>query len=150
MKLDFGSGHNPLLGFKTCDITEGADYRFNSVLYEIPLPDNSVSELHYRNTLHHIRCLDLLAAEFYRIMMPGAKLVIIEVTRKAYQINKFLDSLWYRGIIPRPEIWCSEEYRDYIKIFKEWFKFNQYETKNEKEIVVFIKEDSQNLIDLWA
>jgi len=38
-KLDFGSGYNPVDGFKTCDINGYVDYYFDPIEYKIDSED---------------------------------------------------------------------------------------------------------------
>ena len=141
MLLDFGSGYRPREGFHTCDVSGWAiDYRFDTGYYIIEgLKANSVLLLHCRNVLHHIPKLEYLAQEFHRVLMPGGLLQIIDCAREHYPANVFLDRLWYRGVIPRPDVWYSEYYRDYGIVFSELFTLVNYHRQGEKEFYLFRK-----------
>jgi ubiquinone/menaquinone biosynthesis C-methylase UbiE len=122
IKIDFGSGYNPLPGYKKCDITNSPslDYFFDLNIYRIiNCEDNSVDEICCKNVLHHVRDIRRLFFEFRRILRPGKILKIVEPTREAFPANVFLDFLWYRGIIYRPEVWFSNVYRNYHKDLEE-------------------------------
>lgn len=141
MLLDFGSGYAPRAGYKTCDVTGWAiDYRFDTRYYTIEgVPDNSVWILHCRNVLHHIPKLERLAEEFLRVLAPGGLLEVIDCAPEAYGANVFLDRLWYRGIIPRPEVWFAERYRDYSAILRQYFHQLSCHQRGEKEHYLFQK-----------
>ncbi len=148
MKIDFGSGYNPKQGYKSCDFTENPILDFQVKNYKIysdiniELPQNSVDEFYVRNTLHHIKDLSLILQMFYFYLKNNGKLIIIDCRSDFYEKNLFLDKLWYRYIIPRPEIWFSNTYRNYKKIaLKVGFKLIKEKIKNEKEIFEFIKEN---------
>lgn len=122
MKLDFGSGHRPQRGYMTCDCTgsPGVDYYFNPVKYRVMrCRPNSFSTIRCRNVLHHVPDIKKLFIEFARILRPNGYLVIIEPSNSAYPANHFLDTLWYRGIIPRREVWFSPQWREYRKYLTE-------------------------------
>jgi len=141
MLLDFGSGYRPRKGFKTCDVSGWAvDYHFDTGYYIIEgLVANSVFFLHCRNVLHHIPKLEYLVEEFHRVIMPGGLLQIIDCAQEQFPANVFLDRLWYRGIIPRPETWFSEHYRNYGIVFSELFTLVNYHKQEEKEFYLFRK-----------
>jgi len=141
MLLDFGSGYAPREGFRTCDMSGWAiDYRFDTGYYIIEgLKADSILLLHCRNVLHHIPKLEFLAQEFHRVIMPGGLLQIIDCAPDHYRANVFLDTLWYRGIVPRPEVWWAEKYRDYGTIFSELFTLVNNHREGEKEHYLFRK-----------
>lgn len=137
-KLDFGSGHNPKEGYKTCDIHGYVDYYFDNIEYKIITDDNVFDEIRCHNVIHHIQDLRKLSKEFNRVIRPGGTLEITESTRECYKMNYYLDFLWYRFIIPRHDIWFSPKYRDCREYFTE-FKLVKYEVNKEKELFVFSK-----------
>lgn len=141
MLLDFGSGHRPRIGFKRCDVDGWAiDLQFDPVRYRVlDLPANYVTVIHCRNVLHHVYNLDALAEEFHRILKPGGIVHVIDCTPAAFPANVFLDRLWYRGIIPRPEVWIAGQYRDYTKPFSVFFNCLRKSAANEKEEYFFQK-----------
>lgn len=141
MKIDFGSGHAPKAGFKTCDITgmPYLDYSFDPVKYKIGCPVNSITEIHCRNVLHHIPNLDRLFTEFSSKMASGGQIVIIEPRREYYKTNVILDVLWYRFVIPRYDVWICQQYRDYIAAASKYFRVISRVVVDEKETVTLVK-----------
>ncbi len=146
LKIDFGSGYNPLSGFSSCDFTENPMLDFQVKNYKIfkdsvkEIDDASVDEFYARNVIHHIKDLTRLFKMFYKYLKPCGRLTVIDCREKFFKQNVFLDRLWYRYVIPREEIWFSENYRDYIEIAKEnGFSIDEYIKENEKEIVFFSK-----------
>jgi ubiquinone/menaquinone biosynthesis C-methylase UbiE len=122
MKLDFGSGYNPAHGYKTCDCTGNPmlDYHFDAVKYRIADCRASTFDLiRCKNVIHHVPDIKKLFIELVRVLKPKGSLLIIEPTPKAYPVNVFLDTLWYRSIIPREEVWFSSVWRDYRNILTE-------------------------------
>lgn len=137
MKLDFGSGYNPKEGFKTCDVTMSPflDYSFDTSEYKVSCPDSSFEEINVRNVLHHVKDLKKLFQEFKRILTPNGILVITEPRLQFYKQNIILDTIWYRYVIPRYEVWFSPEYRNYTELLPEFFQLVDVRYENEKEIV---------------
>lgn len=141
LKIDFGSGYNPKEGFKTCDITTSPmlDYYFNGMVID-ELEFKSVDEFYSRNVLHHIENLEYTLKLLYRYLKQHGTLTIIECRKEFYETNYFLDILWYRGIIPRPEIFISKEYRDYNSIMVSiGFRLYHRYFENEKEVSIWKK-----------
>ena len=141
MKVDFGSGHSPKKGFKTCDITGMSylDYTFDPFNYKIDCPTDFIAELHCRNVLHHIPDLDRLFAEFSSKMVAGGKVVVTEPRQECFKVNTILDVLWYRYVIPRYDIWICDQYRDYVAAASKYFRIVSLVVAEEKEIVTMTR-----------
>jgi len=140
MKIDFGSGHAPAVGYRTCDMTAAPflDYYFDANEYAIlDCGDASVDVIRCRNVLHHVKDIRQLLIEFRRVLKPNGRIIIIEASKDCYRINVFLDILWYRYVTSRPDIWVSPVYRDYkedfISIFGNDFSFI---SRREKEYLI--------------
>lgn len=138
MKLDYGSGHNPRKGYKTSDITGAPflDYTINPYTYRVNCPNNTFDEILVRNVFHHITQPNNLLKELKRILTRDGKVVIVEPTEEAYPANVALDKLWYRYIIPRPEIYICEQYRDITKVVHKFFHIAAVKYYDEKQTVV--------------
>lgn len=138
LKIDFGSGYNPNKGYKLCDITYSPvlDYVYdqdNNVI--IGAEENTVDEFYLRNVVHHLPDIAKTFTCLKKYLKVGGRIKIIDVRKEYFKQNLFLDRLWYRFVIPRPEVWYSTTYRDYFTILKELgFKLISYEYKEEKEM----------------
>src|ERR1035437_940569 len=93
-KLDFGSGYNPQTEYKTCDVCGYVDYYFDPIEYKIDAEDGIFDEIRCRNVIHHVKDLNKLSKEFYRVLKNGGRLKIIEPIRECYDANYYLDYLW--------------------------------------------------------
>lgn len=138
-KLDFGSGYNPKKGFKSCDIYGYVDYYFDPIKYKINVNDNEFDFIRCKNVIHHVKDLNKLSDEFYRVLKNDGLLKIIDVRKEYYDSNYFLDYLWYRYIIPRYDIWFSNKYRNCRNYFKNFYLINYFIYK-EKEIFILKKK----------
>ena len=112
MKLDVGSGYNPRKGYATCDVNYGCTYEKLS-----DVPDNCVYKMQIRNVVHHVENISSFAKEVFYKMRNNGRLVITECRKEFYDINFFLDHLWYRGVV-KTNIFISPTYRDYLKEFE--------------------------------
>jgi hypothetical protein len=120
VKIDFLSGYNPKQGYLSCDYiyTPRLDHIFDLSDYRIQgVEHSSVSLIRCSNALHHIQDLNRLAHEFLRILQNNGKILIIECTQKAYKANVLLDTIWYRSVNRRDDVWFSSVYRNYESIF---------------------------------
>jgi demethylmenaquinone methyltransferase/2-methoxy-6-polyprenyl-1,4-benzoquinol methylase len=66
----------------------------------IPFPDNSFDFLSMGYALRHISDLSLAFAEFHRVLKPGGKLCILEITCPEKKFPKLLLKAYLRGIVP--------------------------------------------------
>lgn len=142
LRLDYGSGSKPKKGFKSSDFIgrPGFDYYIQN--YKISeIEDQTVDEIHCRNVIHHIpeNDLNLLFAEFERIIKPNGKIVISEPREEYFVQNKILDIIWYRWISTDYSIKLPENYyvnyKKYLKKFKQVKKYN-----DEKNEVILLKK----------
>ena len=140
LKIDFGSGYNPNKEYKTCDITGSPilDYLYDKKDTILDLKEKSVDEFYLRNVVHHIPDLKRTFKCLKKYLKDDGKIKIIECKKENYYANWFLDSLWYRYVIPREEIWFSDKYRDYKNVLLSigFKKIESYE-ENEKEISIW-------------
>jgi ubiquinone/menaquinone biosynthesis C-methylase UbiE len=138
-RIDFGSGFNPHDGYATCDpFHPMADVVYDAHAYRMDADDGTVGEILCRNVLHHVPDLDRLFGEFARVLRPGGTVIAVEPRQEAFAANVLLDRLWYRGVVPRPEIWIAEEYRDYTAVAeRQGFRPVCTVLRDEKETVTF-------------
>lgn len=134
MKLDFGSGFAPAKGWATLDT--GVNCTFNCIE---EIPDNSITKIRFRNVLHHIENLDELFQKLRPKFRKNVKIIVIECREECYQVNYFLDILWYRSLVPNRNLFIARTYRDYTKnLEKIGFSIKLRSQRDEKEEVVFI------------
>lgn len=146
IKIDFGSGYNPKKGYSSCDITCSPMLDFvwlNNALYSKHgrVASETVDKVYCRNVLHHIPNLDVTLKALCSYLKPGGALKIIDCDKAHFGTNNLLDKIWYRYIIPRPDIYIANEYRDYIAMLKSLNMRLLYKANiEEKEITVWYKE----------
>jgi demethylmenaquinone methyltransferase/2-methoxy-6-polyprenyl-1,4-benzoquinol methylase len=66
----------------------------------IPFPDNSFDFLSMGYALRHISDLSVAFAEFHRVLKPGGRLCIMEITCPEKKFQKMLLKVYLRGIVP--------------------------------------------------
>lgn len=67
---------------------------------QIPFPDNSFDFLSMGYALRHISDLSVAFAEFHRVLKPGGKLCILEITCPEKPLHKTLLKAYIRGVVP--------------------------------------------------
>lgn len=66
----------------------------------IPFPDNHFDFLSMGYALRHISDLSVAFREFHRVMKPGAKLCILEITSPESWWGRFLLKIYMKGLVP--------------------------------------------------
>ena len=67
----------------------------------IPAADGSADFLCMGYALRHVGDLRAAFAEFHRVLRPGARLCILEITLPAGRIRRALLKIWLRGVLPQ-------------------------------------------------
>lgn len=66
----------------------------------IPFSDASFDFLSMGYALRHISDLSVAFREFHRVMKPGAKLCLLEITRPETALGRFFLKIYMKGIVP--------------------------------------------------
>lgn len=67
---------------------------------EIPFPDNSFDFLSMGYALRHISDLSVAFAEFNRVLKPGGRVCVLEITRPEGRVRTALMKAYFRNIVP--------------------------------------------------
>jgi len=67
---------------------------------EMPFPDRSFDMLSMGYALRHISDLSLAFREFHRVLKPGGRLCLLEITRPAHAWSRALMKVYMRGLVP--------------------------------------------------
>lgn len=66
----------------------------------LPFPDNHFDFLSMGYALRHISDLSAAFAEFERVLKPGGRLCILEITQAQYRVGKWLLKTYMRSVVP--------------------------------------------------
>ena len=76
----------------------------------LPLPDNTFDFVTMGYALRHVADLNALFAEFHRVLKPGGKILLLEITRPSSKLGSFLLKVYMKGIIPlMTRIFCNSK-----------------------------------------
>jgi demethylmenaquinone methyltransferase/2-methoxy-6-polyprenyl-1,4-benzoquinol methylase len=67
---------------------------------QLPLPDNSFDFLTMGYALRHVTSLDRTFHEYHRVLKPGGKLLILEITKPIGRVSGLFFRLYFRRIYP--------------------------------------------------
>jgi demethylmenaquinone methyltransferase / 2-methoxy-6-polyprenyl-1,4-benzoquinol methylase len=68
---------------------------------EIPAPDGETDFLSFGYALRHVSDLSAAFAEFHRVIRPGGRLCVLEITVPAGALHRALLKAWLNGLVPR-------------------------------------------------
>lgn len=140
VKIDFGSGYNPRIGYASCDFIPLPNLAYYFDGRSITNLKDKVSNYSIRNVLHHVKDLDYTINYLVSTLTVNGTIEITECRREYYSINYLLDSIYYRWCNYKPEIWFSDTYRDYKSILeKSMVLINEY-YNSEKEVTLWKKK----------
>lgn len=66
----------------------------------LPFPDNSFDFLSMGYALRHVSDLGVAFAEFERVLKPGGRLCLLEITQAGSPVGRWLLKAYMRGVIP--------------------------------------------------
>ncbi len=67
---------------------------------EIPFPDHSFDMLSMGYALRHISDLSVAFREFHRVLKPGGRICLLEITRPTHAWSRALLKAYMRGVVP--------------------------------------------------
>lgn len=67
---------------------------------EIPVPDDSFDFLTMGYALRHVTSLEAAFREYHRVLAPGGKVVILEITRPAKPLQSFFFKTYFGRFLP--------------------------------------------------
>jgi len=67
---------------------------------KLPFPDNSFDRVTMSYALRHVADLELLFAEYLRVLKPGGKLLILEITRPENKIGHLFLQGYMKVVVP--------------------------------------------------
>lgn len=73
----------------------------------LPFPDNHFDFLSMGYALRHISDLGIAFSEFERVLKPGGRLCILEITQAQNRFGKWLLKAYMRGVIPLLTGWVT-------------------------------------------
>lgn len=84
----------------------------------IPFPDASFDFLSMGYALRHISDLSVAFREFHRVMKPGAKLCLLEITRPETRMGRFFLKIYMKGIVPLLAFVVGRQKRGTCKLWR--------------------------------
>lgn len=94
------TGVDPSPGMmKNAKVPEGVEL-VEGMAEAIPFPDDHFDFLSMGYALRHISDLSVAFREFHRVMKPGAKLCILEITCPESQWGRFMLKMYMKGVVP--------------------------------------------------
>lgn len=67
---------------------------------KLPFPDNQFDFITMGYALRHVEDLNLLFSEYQRVLKPGGKILLLEITRPGSAVGTFFLKLYLKGFVP--------------------------------------------------
>jgi demethylmenaquinone methyltransferase / 2-methoxy-6-polyprenyl-1,4-benzoquinol methylase len=94
------TGVDPSAGMMECAIVPAWVKLLLGTANAVPLPPDAVDFISMGYALRHVADLPLAFREFMRVLVPGGRICILEITAPAGRAPKFLLKTYMRGIVP--------------------------------------------------
>ena len=94
------TGVDPSPGMMAASKLPGTMVLMEGRAESLPFPDNHFDFLSMGYALRHISDLEIAFAEFERVLKPGGRLCILEITQAQSRIGQWLLKNYMRGVIP--------------------------------------------------
>ena len=94
------TGVDPSLGMMAASKLPKSMVMIEGRAESLPFPDNHFDFLSMGYALRHISDLGVAFAEFERVLKPGGRLCILEITQAQSRLGKWLLKNYMRGLIP--------------------------------------------------
>ncbi len=117
------------------------DYVYNQEQNKIlGCSKNTVDEFYLRNVVYHLPDMKRTFECLIEYLKEDGEIKIIDVREEYFRTNVILDTIWYRYVIPRYEVWFSRHYRNYFEILESLgMKKVDYYIQEEKEVSIWKK-----------
>jgi demethylmenaquinone methyltransferase/2-methoxy-6-polyprenyl-1,4-benzoquinol methylase len=94
------TGVDPSPGMMAASKLPGTMVLIEGRAESLPFPDNHFDFLSMGYALRHISDLSVAFAEFERVLKPGGRLCLLEITRPQSRFGRWLLKSYIRGVIP--------------------------------------------------
>ena len=113
-RLDIGCGTNKREGFIGIDIAGNADIIHDLDIYPWPIEDNSIDEINCSHYLEHSKEIMKFMDECYRIMKPGAQMIIVSPYYSS--VRAFQDPTHINAISEMTFLYYNKKWREDNKL----------------------------------
>ena len=91
---------DPSTGMLTEAVSEGVKRATLGLGEKLPFPDNTFDILTMGYALRHVADLQETFEEYLRVLKPGGKILLLEITRPANKLMLFCLKTYMKGVIP--------------------------------------------------
>jgi demethylmenaquinone methyltransferase/2-methoxy-6-polyprenyl-1,4-benzoquinol methylase len=92
--------HDPSAGMLGEASRQGVRHAVQGLGEQLSYPDNSFDRVTMGYALRHVADLRVLFTEYARVLKPGGKVLLLEITRPEHVVSRGLLRVYLRGIVP--------------------------------------------------
>ena len=111
------TGVDPSVGMMECAVVPAAVKLLLGRADSLPLPAATVDFVSMGYALRHVADLSLAFAEFQRVLVPGGRLCVLEITSPGGRLPRLLLKAYMRGIVPFMSR-CIARHQDVPKLMR--------------------------------